>query len=342
DFDIRELESRNGSSNEQRRAAALVEKRKANLTSFAESSEQIQARTRITPNTYGLPKLYLREGRALTTPSALQPAEIARGFLKAEPGVFFLDVTEIDRLRLVLEDVRGNAKFLAFSQTLNGIDVFNGHIKFTLNKEGAIIQVATGDIVPGLSISTTPRLTPDEAVKAAFDTIGNPLSRSLSHAGQTSGNSEFVNPAGKSFRPITAELSIFPRTASSARLAYRIFLEVDAKSWYEILIDANDGTLLFRHNLYVFSGQARVWPESPMKNARTLVTLPDDWLPANGTVTTGNNVDAYLDANGNEQPAAITVANMKVAARSVRLGYSTSNLVMARFNSIRDSFVRRR
>jgi hypothetical protein len=311
DFDIRELESRNGSGNEQRQAAALVEKRKANLTSFVESPEQIQARTRITLNTYGLPKLYLREGQALTIPSALQPAEITRGFLKAEPGIFSLDATEIDRLRLVLEDVSGNAKFLAFNQTLNGIDVFNGHIKFTLNKEGAIIQVATGDIVPGLSISTTPRLTPDEAVKAAFDTIGNPLSRSLLHAGQTSGNIVFVNPAGKSFSPITAELSIFPMTASSARLAYRVFLEVDAKSWYEILIDANDGTLLFRHNLYVFSGQARVWPESPMKNARALVTLPDGWLPANGTVTTGNNADAYMDANGNDQPDAITNANMK-------------------------------
>jgi Fungalysin metallopeptidase (M36)/Bacterial pre-peptidase C-terminal domain/Fungalysin/Thermolysin Propeptide Motif len=311
DFDIRELELANGRSNEQRQATALVEKRRANLTSFVESSAQIQAGTRITPNTYGLPKLYLREGRALTAPSALQPAGIARGFLRAEPNIFSLDVAEIERLRLVLEDVSGNAKFLAFNQTLNGIDVFNGHIKFTMTRDGEIIQVATGDIVPGLSISTTPRLTPNDAVKAAFDTIGNPLSASLSRGGETSGKFVFANPAGTGNSPITAELSIFPMTASSARLAYRIFLEVDPKSWYEILIDANDGTLLFRHNLYVFSGQARVWPESPMKGARTLVTLPAGWLPANGTVTTGNNVDAYLDANGNDQPDTITDANMK-------------------------------
>src|SRR5262249_7909825 len=104
---------------------------------------------------------------------------------------------------------------------------------------------------------------------------------------------------------------ILPMTASSARLAYRIFFEGDAKSWYEILIDANDGTLLFRHNLYVFFGQARVWAQSPMKNARTLVTLPDGGVPPHGSVTTGNNVDAYLDANGNDQPDAITTTNMK-------------------------------
>jgi len=311
DFDIRELELANGRSNEQTQAIAVVEKRRANLTSFVESPEQIQAGTRITPNTYGLPKMYLREGRTLTAPSALQPAEIARRFLRAQPNIFSLDVAEIDRLRLVLEDVSGNAKFLAFNQTLNGIDVFNGHLKFTMNRDGEIIQVATGDVVAGLSISTTPRLAPDEAVKAAFNTMGNPLSVSLLGRGQTSGKTVFDNPAGKNNSAITAELSIFPMTAASARLAYRIFIEVDSKSWYEVLIDANDGTLLFRHNLYVFTAQARVWSESPMKGSRTLVTLTPAWLPVNGTVTTGNNVDAYLDANGNDQPDAINNANMK-------------------------------
>jgi hypothetical protein len=79
-------------------------------------------------------------------------------------------------------------------------------------------------------------------------------------------------------------------TASSARLAYRIFLEADSKSWYEILIDADTGALLFRHNLYVSLGQARVWTESPLKGTRPLVTFPDPsnvdpagWLPVNGT-----------------------------------------------------------
>src|SRR5262249_39824933 len=291
DFDIRELELANGRSNEQTQGIALVEKRRANLTSFVESPEQIQAGTRITANTYGLPKMYLREGRALTAPSAIQPAEIARRFLRAQPNIFSLDVAEINRLRLVLEDVSGNAKFLAFNQTLNGIDVFNGHIKFTMNRDGEIIQVATGDVVAGLSISTTPRLTPDEAVKAAFNTIGNPLSASLSGRGQTNGRAVFDNPTGKNNSEITAELSIFPVTAASARLAYRIFIEVDSKSWYEILIDANDGTLLFRHNLYVYLAQGRVWTQSPSKGTRSLVTFPDGWFTGHGTVTTGNNVD---------------------------------------------------
>jgi hypothetical protein len=303
--------------NDRLQAAALVERRRANLESFMSSAEQIRRGTRIVPNTYGLPKLYMREQGSLSAASALKPAEIAKSFLQAQPEIFSLTTREIDRLRVVVEDVSGSAQFLAFNQTLNGIDVFNAQIKFTLNKDGEIVQVATGDIVAGLNLATSPRLAAEDAVKAAFLSIGGQVPQALSRAPETSGKAAFLNPHGSSYSPVTAELSIFPMTASSARLAYRIFLEVDAKSWYEILLDANDGTLLFRHNLYVFAGQARVWTESPLKGTRTLFTFPDasntnpeGWLPATATLTTGNNVDAFLDANGNDLPDATTDPNL--------------------------------
>jgi len=312
DFDIRELKLTETATREQTQTDVLVEKRKANLLSFLQSSAQVAAGSRIVPNQYGLPKLYVREGQSLTTQSALKPAEIAKGFLRNQPEIFLLDRSEIDNLRLAVEDVSDTAKFVAFNQTLNGIDVFNGQIKFTMNGRGEIIQVTTGDVVPGLNLSTSPRLNADEAVKAAFLAIGIAQPGSLSPAPQPgTGHLAFLNPAGKKYSSITAELSVFPMNAAAARLAYRIFIEVDSKSWYELLIDANDGTLLFRHNLYLNLAQARVWTESPLKGARSVVTFPDGWLPADGTVTTGNNVDAYLDANGNDQPDATTDPNMK-------------------------------
>jgi Fungalysin metallopeptidase (M36)/Bacterial pre-peptidase C-terminal domain/Fungalysin/Thermolysin Propeptide Motif len=288
-FDIREQQSTIASA-EHIRASALAENRKASLVSFASSPEQVRQGTRVVPNEYGLPKLYLRDGRPLTGPSGIKPSAAAKDFLQAQPELFGLNSAEIDRLRLIVDDVTNDAKFLTFNQTVGGIDVFNGQIKFTLNKSGEIIQVATGDVIPGLDISTTPRLTPDEAVKAASAGIGNPSTGAISR---------------------TPELTIFPMTAASARLAFRIFIEVDAKAWYEILVDAETGSLLFRHNLYVHAAQGRVWTESPVKGTRTLVTFPDSWLPASATQTTGNNVDAYLDANGDEIPDPVTNANMK-------------------------------
>src|SRR2546422_7771673 len=168
DFDVREQRDTDGPSNDQIVADAIVERRNATLASFVASPEQIQLGTRIVPNGYGLPKLYLRDGHALSVPSALKPTEIAKEFLRAQPEIFSLGNAEVDRLRLVVDDVTDHAKFLAFNQTLNGIDVFNGQVKFTLNKDGEVIQVATGDVVPGLNIPTVPRLTPEEVVKAAF------------------------------------------------------------------------------------------------------------------------------------------------------------------------------
>jgi uncharacterized protein (TIGR03437 family) len=207
----------------------------------------------------------------------------------------------VDGLRLVSKDDTGGAVFLAFQQTLNGIDVFNGQIKLTMNAAGEVIHAGADEVVPELNLSTTPRLSAAEAVSAAFEKTGiaAPVLSSIELA---EGRKGFRNPRGERFSPITAELQIFPMTAATGRLAYRIFLEADAESWYELLIDAETGDLLFRHNLYVHA-QGRVWLQSPMDAAgRQLVTFPSDWMPAGGTVTTGNNVDAYLDTNGDDKP----------------------------------------
>jgi len=90
--------------------------------------------------------------------------------------------------------------------------------------------------------------------------------------------------------------------ASLARLAYRMYLELGGTGSYEILVDAEDGRLLFRHSLTRYLAQGRVWKESPIKGDRELVDFGDGWLPESGTVTTGNNVDAYLDTDRDNEP----------------------------------------
>jgi len=311
DFDIRDFKTMVGPDPARIQAADLVARRTARMQSYLAAPDQ--AGTRIVPNRHGLPKLLAREGRALTVRSSLRPTEVAKNFLRDQTTIFALSSNEIENLRLLVEDVTESARFIAFNQTVNGIDVFNGQIKFTINKDGQVIQVAAADVVPGLDISIIAALSPEAAVKAAFDAVGTALKSDLSLAPSAKGKTAFLNPNGPGYSPITAELSVFPMTASSARLAYRIFLELDAKRWYELLIDAGSGAMLFRHNLYVFAGRANVWTESPSKGTRTLVNFPEassvnpaGWLPETGTVTTGNNVDAYLDLNGNDQPDAVS------------------------------------
>jgi hypothetical protein len=276
----------------------LMEIRRSNVRSFLAAAEKNMPGARMELNRFGVAKLFLRDGNSLSAPSQLAPEDIAKNFLLNNSAAYVFAPFEVDGLRVLGKDITKAATFLTFNQTIDGIDVFNGHIKFMLNNRGQIIQVATGDVAPGIRVSTTPRLGPEESVRKAFVLLNLNPPAELNRVSDVNGRVSFLNPGGSQYSSITAELSIFPVTASSARLAYRIFIEVDSEKWFELLIDAENGALLFRHNLYVYGAQANVWTVSPTyMGSRQMVNFPDDWLPSTSTVTTGNNVDAFLDAD---------------------------------------------
>jgi hypothetical protein len=74
-------------------------------------------------------------------------------------------------------------------------------------------------------------------------------------------------------------------------------------------VDANTGALLFRHNLYADVAQGTVARRDPIATPRTLESFVGDttintsagWM-GTSTVTTGNNVEAYLDTDANNSP----------------------------------------
>jgi len=268
----------------------LVDRRAGNMEAFVAGRRVAQPGLRIVSSRYGIPKLMLSDGKALSGPSNRDVDEIARNFLTDNAGAFSFTQSEIGQMRLDVRDIASEATHLVYTQTVNGIEVFQGQIKFTLSKTGEVIQAGSAEAVPGLNVSTIPRLGPDQAEIAARIASG-------------------AETAGKLLR--APELMIFPLDASTARLAYRSFVEVDATQLYEILIDAENGKLLFRHNAYVYAAKGRVWTQSPLQGgSRQLVTFPDAWLPVNGTVTTGNNVDVFLDSNGDDQPDAGTTSEL--------------------------------
>lgn len=115
--------------------------------------------------------------------------------------------------------------------------------------------------------------------------------------------------------------------------------------WYTV-VAARDGTLLYRKNLrnQASNQEARFnvyvqadgvtpadspAPASPtnltpgggtqfphidrrtvlMSTAQDIAANPDGWIPDGGTTTTGNNVDAYLDTDGNDQPDPLLLDN---------------------------------
>ncbi len=126
-----------------------------------------------------------------------------------------------------------------------------------------------------------------------------------------------------------ARLVWLPMSQDALRLCWEVVLTSRARhEMFRVLVDAQTGEPLVRRGLTehlsdatyrVFTGESPSplspgWP-TPLTNqpplvARTLVTLaaldtnasPAGWIADGGNETRGNNVDAYLDRNADDQP----------------------------------------
>lgn len=286
-------------------SGAAVRRRKAQIEAYRAEAEAAGRRgLRLAVNAFGLPKSLADAAQPLSAPSARDPVGIAKDFLRARRDLFLLDEDDVAALRLVGRDTAaGGLSLLRFNQTVNGIDVYQGHAQVALNAAGQVVQAGAGDLIPQLRLAAQPALSAGEAVAAAFASLGiDPPAAPQPLPSADARYFLFRNPAGGKTNPIRVELSIFPMTAASARLAYRLFLQTGIMRSYEILIDAQDGRLLLRRSLTYAAGQARVWKISPLAGGRELVDFPAGWIPPDGVVTTGNNADAWLDTDGDEQP----------------------------------------
>ena len=72
----------------QLRARAAMAARAVTLQAFVAARQELQPGLRVTANRYGLPKLMLREGQALTAPTVGDPETIARNFLGQNSTAF--------------------------------------------------------------------------------------------------------------------------------------------------------------------------------------------------------------------------------------------------------------
>lgn len=308
DFDMRTNLSAEGSAKAEQ-DIPTVEARKQSLRQRLAAPTRERQNWRVSISDSGRPRSIYGEGRSLTGVSTEGAEPIARGFLSQQRDLFGLSEAEVSQLRLTRSAAADGLTYLRFQQTLKGLDVFEGQLRVTVDARGRVMEAGAGEILPGLDLDVTPTLSPEAAVRAAYLMLQVPLSGPLKASGESAGQGvKFENPRGAHLTPVSSELVVFPLTSDRGALAYRLMVEMDGTGWYEILLNAHDGQLMFLHNLYR-NASARVWKESPLKGSRSLVELPAEWL--SGAVTTGNNVDAYLDRDGNNQPDNPAVAGLR-------------------------------
>ncbi|HKP71801.1 MAG TPA: M36 family metallopeptidase, partial [Pyrinomonadaceae bacterium] len=314
DYDLKSDSAKGGLQTAALRASATaVEQFRANLNS--KSAQNLRA----VANEAGAMKNFFVDGATLSAPQAGAPDGVARGFLKQNASVFALSKAGVSELKLNKEDNDQGTTFLRYAQTVAGVKVFEGDVQVVVGREGEVLNVREGFLVSGQQVNGEPALDEAQGIAKAFEYAGRNVNASFAETysrPSKSDASKFANPLSAENEEVISELNVM-RVGDAARLAWHVYADVGANEWYEILVDAHSGELLFRRNLYVFEAQGTVYTEDPDAAPRQLVSFVGDttinttagWM-GTSTVTTGNNVEAYLDTNADNVADANNGTNL--------------------------------
>ncbi|HSS22117.1 MAG TPA: M36 family metallopeptidase [Pyrinomonadaceae bacterium] len=294
--------------------SAAVSSRAAAVDQFrAGLQPELAGNLRAMVNETGAMKNFFIDGGSLTAPQSDTANNIARRFLKQNASLFALSGSDVNNLTLIRDDNDQGTNFLRYVQTIAGVKVFEGEVQVVVNKNGEVLNVREGFLVSEQKVATEPKFSESEGIALAFKYSGREVDSrfvELRTRASKSEMSEFANPISPDRENVLSELNVV-RVGDAARLAWHVFADVGTNAWYETLVDAKTGELLLRSNLYIDAAQGTVYTESPAVAARQLVSFVGDttintsagWM-GTSTVTTGNNVEAYLDTNADNAPDA--------------------------------------
>src|SRR5215217_489447 len=302
-----------------RSRASAVEQFRSSL--IAEHAKNLRA----VVNEAGAMKTFFSDGDTLSDPQSDTADNIARKFLARHGSLFTLSSTATEELKLENEDNDKGTTFLNYTQTVDGLKVFEGQAQVVVNKNGEVLNVREGFLVDGPPRRRNGALNEAKAIAKAFEHAGRNVFPSFveNYSRQSTAEmSRFANPLDVNFEDVLSEQNVVSVSGES-RLAWHVYVEVGPEEWYEILLDAHTGELLLRHNLYLFEAQGTVYTEAPDKGARQLVSFVGDttinttagWM-GTATATTGNNVEAYLDTNADNAPDANNSAGLSTGHAS--------------------------
>ena len=318
---------------------ARTQSRASAVAEFRSSLQADHAKNlRAVVNEAGAMKSLFVDGGALSEPRSDTADNVARNFLQQHGSLFALSAANTQELKLENEDYDQGTTFISYTQTVGGLKVFEGQVQVVVNKYGEVLNVREGFLVDGPPLKRKGAMSEAKAIAKAFEHAGRDVSSSFveNYSRQsTTEMSRFSNPLDLNLEEVLSEQNVV-RIAGESRLAWHIYAEVGPEQWYELLLDAYTGELLLRHNLYVFDAQGTVYTEAPDKGARQLVSFVGDttintaagWM-GTSTVTTGNNVEAYLDTDANNAPdnnngTGLSVGHASAANQDFTFPFSTT------------------
>ncbi|HEY0548713.1 MAG TPA: M36 family metallopeptidase, partial [Verrucomicrobiae bacterium] len=262
-------------------------------------------------------KAFLRQHRDLFGhgPEAVEAAKVKRDFLTAHNGLHSV----------------------VWEQSVDDIPIFEGVLISHTTAKGELVSVSShfvSDTTRAALLAKANRgatLTAPQAAERAAENLDVRITPAqIVLLGPVAGAEQkhrFTIPqlVGETW----AELVWLPMNQNELRLCWNVVLKIRSRGeTFSVLVDANSGEVLLRRCLtaYVTNSTFRVFTSdspspfspgnpTPLTNqppltARALVTFtalntnasPNGWIDDAVNETRGNNVDAHLDRNDNDQP----------------------------------------
>ena len=256
----------------------------------------------------GLTTTIFELGSALTEPSRRPAGQVALAYLRTHREVFGLSARAAASFEVVRDhEVAPGAHQVVLGQRVQGLRVHTALITAAVDDQGRL--VAIGGRAANLDTSGATALTAGEAVAVAARSAGVRSARAPRGAStRDAGPHSFPNPWARDLvqpSPVRAELVWHITDDGGLRKAWLTDVEVSGSAWNETVVDAATGAVLAEESNYSHSApQGNVFQEQhPGAPGATQQITPftgtdGDWV--SGTVTSGNNVNAYRDRDDND------------------------------------------
>jgi hypothetical protein len=258
----------------------------------------------------GSPKrLASRDGGGIAAPAAGEPRDLARAFVAAHADLFGLDLAEVRALRPTSSiGLKSGSHVVYFTQTAGGLDTFDGRLQVLLSPDGSVLSISASTYAD-LDPPRTALVSAVEAVTLAVADVYPGYVFTGAQQSEPQGvDRKIVFEQGEFGLPPSVRLIVFP-TASGSRLAWEVRIaERSLYTSYRILIDAQDGTLLYRHNTTEYADARRLDGPRPLPKTEEenpdgydLATIPAatpesplGWIDGAGTSLEGNNATSHV------------------------------------------------
>ncbi|MBS1796329.1 MAG: M36 family metallopeptidase [Acidobacteria bacterium] len=261
------------------------------------------------------PNVWRGQIEMLTNPSTGKRSDLLRSFVRENNSLIGVTDGQADEL-VVTQDYTnpdGNLSFAALEQRINNVPVFRGEVKAGFTKDGRIIRVIN-NLAPGVDYASAPTDFHDslDAVKAATGYIKYDESR-LNLTRNAAASTDLKVVYGEGDWATTAEKMYFPTEPGVVRAAWRVLIWEPVRAYY-VIVDAEDGTMLWRKNLSEDQTQAATYNVySGTQNLGFAMNSPAPASP--GPIDPTTNFQAALGARtsvtliGNEAAQGLTFNN---------------------------------